>query len=332
MTPSSPSAALDAAAPGWRHDHRFDEGNPLAERRTRVAVLLTAAMMVAEIAGGWAFNSMALLADGWHMSSHALALGLSVAAYAAARRLAHDRRFAFGTWKLEILGGYTSALLLIGVAVLMLWQSTQRLLAPTAIDYGEAMAVAAVGLAVNLACAWLLGDAHHHGDDHRHGHAHGHGHQGHGEGRHDLNLRSAYLHVLADAATSVLAILALAGGWLWGARWLDPAMGILGGILVAVWAAGLLRQSGRVLLDAEMDAPVVAEIQEAIATAPFDAQLCDLHVWRVGKGRYACIVSIATTSAATPDEVKALLRVHEELVHISVEVNRLPAAPTQVPL
>ncbi len=298
----------------WLHSHVFDEGNPLAERNTLLAVMLTAVMMIAEICGGWLFNSMALLADGWHMSSHALALGLSVLAYGAARRFAHDPRFAFGTWKIEVLGGYTSALFLVLVAGLMFYQSVERLIAPTPIHYNQAIGIAVVGLMVNLACAWLLKGAHsheHHGhhDDQTHSH------------HHDLNLRSAYLHVIADAATSVLAILALTGGKFLGASWLDPVMGIVGAALVAIWAYGLLRDTGRVLLDAEMDAPVVAEIREVIAASPVSAEICDLHVWRVGKGKYACILSLVTSGSIGADYFKQQLRIHEELVHISVELN-----------
>ena len=292
-----------------RHSHVFDEGNPLAERNTRWVVVLTALMMVAEIFGGWTYNSMALLADGWHMSSHALALGLSVLAYGAARRFAHGKRFAFGTWKIEILGGYTSAVFLVGVAGLMLYQSGERLISPTPIHYDQAIAIAGVGLLVNLVCAWLLKD----------GHAHHHGHENH---HHDLNLRSAYVHVVADAATSVLAILALSGGKLWGANWLDPVMGIVGAGLVAVWAYGLLRDTGRVLLDAELDAPVVAEIHEVIAASPVKAEITDLHVWRVGKGKYACMLSLAVTDAVEPDYFRRQLSIHEELVHVTVEVNQ----------
>ena len=292
-----------------RHSHRFDQGNPLAERNTRWAVLLTACMMVAEIAGGWLFNSMALLADGWHMSSHALALGLAVLAYGAARRYANDPRFSFGTWKIEVLGSYTSALLLLLVAGLMLYQSVERLLDPSPIHYQQAMLVAALGLLVNLACAWLLRD----------GHAH-HGHHAH---RHDLNLRAAYLHVLADAATSLLAIVALAGGLLWNAAWLDPLMGIVGAVLVSVWACGLIRQSSRVLLDAQMDAPVAAEIRAAIASSPLPAELLDLHLWQVGQGKYACLLSLLTTEEGSADYFKRRLAEHEELVHITVEVNPL---------
>lgn len=299
-----------------RHSHRFDEGNPLAERNTRWAVALTSVMMVAEISGGWVYNSMALLADGWHMSSHTLALGLAVFAYGAARRFAHDKRFTFGTWKIEVLGSYTSALLLVLIAALMLYQSVERLIAPTPIHFDQAIAIAIVGLLVNLACAWLLKGGHHH--HHSHG-SHDDAHDHH----HDLNLRSAYLHVLADAATSVLAIVALIGGKIWGAIWLDPVMGIVGSGLVAYWAYGLLRDSGRVLLDAEMDAPVVAEVREVIDASPIKASITDLHVWRVGKGKYACILSLATHEDAQPEDFKKLLRVHEELVHISVELNQI---------
>lgn len=304
--------------PSQQHSHIFDDGNPLAERNTKWAVILTAVMMLAEIAGGWAYNSMALLADGWHMSSHALALGLSVFAYAAARRYAKDKRFTFGTWKIEILGGYTSAVFLIGVAGLMLYQSVERLFSPSQIHYNQAIDIALVGLTVNLICAWLLhSGGHHPAEDDHHGHAE-HNHH------HDLNLRSAYLHVLADAATSVLAIVALFGGKLWAADWLDPMMGIVGAALVASWARGLLRDSGRVLLDAEMDAPVVAEIHEVIEASPVPAHITDLHVWRVGKGKYACIVAVdVEEAAASPDFFRQQLAIHEELVHITVEVNHV---------
>ena len=296
-----------------KHAHVFDEGNPLAERNTMWAVVLTTLMMTAEIVGGYAFNSMALLADGWHMSSHTVALGLSVLAYVFARRLAQDVRFAFGTWKIEVLGGYTSAILLILVAGLMLVQSVERLISPSAIRYDQAILIALVGLLVNLACAWLLKGSH--GHDSHGAPDHGHHHQ-------DLNQRSAYVHVMADAATSVLAIVALFGGKLWGANWLDPAMGVAGAGLVAVWAYGLMRDAARVLLDAEMNAPVVEEVREAIAAGPVAAAICDLHVWRVGKGKYACILTLATADALSADEVRLWLSPHEELVHISVEINR----------
>ncbi|WP_429037027.1 CDF family Co(II)/Ni(II) efflux transporter DmeF [Aeromonas media] len=301
------------------------EGNPLAEQKTRWAVLLTLIMMVAEIGGGWFYNSMALLADGWHMSSHALALGLSVVAYRAARHFARDHRFSFGTWKIEVLGGFSSALLLVGVAGLMLFESVARLLDPSPIHYQQAIAIAIGGLLVNLACAWLLKDdhGHHHGhghhhdhhDDHDHHDHHGHHHHGH----QDLNLRAAYLHVLADAATSVLAIFALVGGMLWGADWLDPLMGIVGAVLVAIWARGLLRDTGRVLLDAEMDAPLVAEIREVIAELP-DAEIRDLHVWRVGQVQYAAVLSLRMAVPIPAQAIRERLAIHEELVHLTIEI------------
>lgn len=300
----------------YTHSHQFNEGNPLAERNTLRAVVITAVMMVVEIVGGYLLNSMALLADGWHMSSHALALGLSVGAYALARRLSDDRRFAFGTWKIEVLGGYSSALLLGVVAALMLFQSVERLFVPGVIHYNDAIAIATVGLAVNLTCAWLLRGGHH-GHDHHHGHTHDHhGHAHH----HDINLRSAYLHVVADAATSVLAIGALVGGKFLGAAWLDPAMGIIGAALVANWAWGLLKQSGGILLDAEMDSPVVQEIRDVVSERFPAAAVSDLHVWRVGKGRYACILALVSTTPLAPDAVRRQLAIHEELAHVTVEV------------
>ena len=315
MRPVRPAPSLNLPLP-----HVFDQGNPAAERNTRWAVLLTVVVMVAEIIGGILFNSMALLADGWHMSSHALALGLSLLAYAAARRFARDGRFTFGTWKIEVLGGYTSALCLVAVAGLMLYHSVQRLFAPVPIHYDQAILLAALGLVVNLVCAFLLRDS----PDHHHGHEqHDHEHQDH-DHHQDLNLRSAYLHVLTDAATSVLAIVALTGGKFWGADWLDPVMGLVGAGLVGIWAFGLLRDTGRVLLDAEMDAPVVAEIVEVIEQGPVAAEIVDFHVWRVGRGKYACILSLLVEEQVEPEQFKERLSVHDELVHVTVEVNQRP--------
>jgi len=311
----------------WTHRHAFNEANPVAERSTRAVMWITAAMMVVEIWAGWWFNSMALLADGWHMSSHAFAIGLSAFSYAAARRYASDPRFAFGTWKIEILGGFTSALFLLVVAAMMVFGSVERLFSPQPIHYQEAIGVAIVGLLVNIVCALILGHAHH-GD---HGHEHHHHH--HGEERrkshrhHDLNLKAAYLHVLADAATSVLAIVALVGGLFYGWSWLDPAMGIVGALLVAIWAKKLLIQTGAVLLDREMDHAVVDEIRQVIESSdnPDRTRITDLHVWRVGKDAYACAVSIVTHSETiTPEGVREQLSVHEEIVHTTIEIHRYP--------
>ena len=310
------------------HSHQFGTANPMAEKNTLRATLITLVMMVVEITGGYWLNSMALLADGWHMSSHALALGMAVMAYVMARRLASDQRFTFGTWKIEILGSYSSALLLCAVALLMLVQSVERLFSPQPIHYNEAIRIAIIGLLVNLLCAWLLKDAdhghhhHHHGHDHGHGdHAHDHaqGHD-HGHEHQDMNLRAAYVHVMADAATSVLAIVALLGGKYYGAQWLDPLMGIFGAVLVSVWAWGLLRQAGRVLLDAEMDAPVVQEVRDVIRDDFPEAQITDLHVWRVSKDNYACIVALTSSVPISPEAVRKALSIHEELVHVTVEV------------
>jgi cation diffusion facilitator family transporter len=317
----------------WRHEHVFDRGNAAGERSTRFVTWLTAAMMFLEIGVGWYANSMALLADGFHMSSHAVAIGLSAFAYAAARRYAADRRFAFGTWKIEVLGGFASAIFLLVVVALMAVGSIERLFQPQPIQYGEAIAIATLGLVVNIVSALLLGAAHDHGHGHGHAHHdhHDHDHQddhhAHDHGHHDLNLRSAYVHVLADAATSVLAILALVGGWWRGWWWLDPVVGLAGAVVVALWAKTLIAQTSRVLLDMEMDHPVVEEIREAIESEgrASETHVADLHVWRVGRGAYACAVSVVTHDAQlTPERVRAWLSVHEEVAHATIEVHVCP--------
>lgn len=312
----------------WEQTHDYGSGNARAELGTRLVLWITVLTMAVEIGAGWWFNSMAVLADGWHMSSHALAIGLSVFAYGAARRYADDPRFAFGTWKIEVLGGYSSALFLLAVAALMVFGATERLLEPQPIRYAEAMAVAVFGLLVNFLCAAILhragGPQHHHHHDHdHHGHAHDHAHH-----HADLNLKAAYIHVLTDALTSVLAIAALAGGWFWGWAWLDPACALVGAVLVALWAKNLLRQTGSVLLDREMDHPVVEEIREVIGGLPADTQITDLHVWRVGNGAYACALSLLTHDAVlTPLAVREALAVHEEIVHVTVEIHRCDECP-----
>jgi len=307
----------------WAHNHGYTTGNAAAERGTRLVTWITVTTMLVEIVAGWWFNSMAVLADGWHMSSHALAIGLAAFAYGAARKYATDPSFAFGTWKIEVLASYTSAIFLLGVAAAMIFGSLERLWAPQEIHYPEAMAVAIFGLVINLVCALILGNAHDHGHHHEHGHDHDHDHHHHDH--HDLNLKAAYIHVITDAATSVLAIAALAGGWFYGWAWLDPATGIVGAVLVALWAKNLIVQSGRVLLDREMDHPVVDEIREVISQLPANGntQLTDLHVWRVGTGAYACALSLLThDQTLTPLQIRNALAVHEEIVHATVEIHR----------
>ncbi len=312
-----------------RHDHSFDAGNLAAERGTRLVMWITAAMMVVEIYAGWWYNSMALLADGWHMSSHAVAIGLSAVAYSTARRYSKDPRFAFGTWKIEILTGFASAIFLLGVAAMMMIGSIERFITPQQIHYQEALIIAALGLAVNIVCALILGKAHHHdhGHDHGHAHDHGHGHDDHAQ-HHDLNLKSAYIHVISDAATSVLAMLALVGGWVYGWSWLDPAIGCAGSVLVAMWAKGLIVDTAKVLLDREMDHPVVEEIREVVEAPSLSgsSHITDLHVWRVGKQVYSCALTVVTDDAMlTPELVRERLGVHEEIVHSTIEIHFTPS-------
>jgi cation diffusion facilitator family transporter len=293
----------------WRHDHTFDAGNLAGERSTRAVMWITAVMMAVEIASGWWYNSMALLADGFHMSSHAVAIGLSAFAYASARRLAGDSRFAFGTWKIEVLAGFASAILLLVIVALMVVGSVERLFSPAPIHYLEAIIIASVGLVVNIVSAFILGAAHH---------------EGHGDHPHDMNLRSAYVHVIADAATSVLAILALAGGWMYGWSWLDPVAGIAGAVVVALWARRLITDTGKVLLDREMDHPVVAEIRQVVKEEgqQSETMIADLHVWRVGKENYSCAISLVTHDRLlTPAKVKSWLAQHEEIVHSTIEIH-----------
>jgi cation diffusion facilitator family transporter len=305
----------------WTHSHVFDQGNQAAERGTRAVLWITAVMMVIEIVAGWRFNSMALLADGWHMSSHVLAIGLTSYAYMAARHYASDPRFTFGTWKIEVLAGFTSAIFLLGIAGMMVFSSVERIFSPQPIRYQEAIIVAIVGLIVNIVSAMILGKAHHHHDDHADKPHAAHAHH------HDLNLKSAYVHVITDAATSVLAIIALLGGLYYGWSWLDPVMGIVGAIVVAFWAKHLIAETGKVLLDREMDHPIVDEIRVALETGPEagNTRIADLHVWRVGKQTYACALSIVTQDdALTPQRVHEILKQHTEIGHMTIEIHRYP--------
>ena len=304
----------------WRHAHTFetDRAAP-GERRTRWVVAITVSMMVVEIAAGTIFRSMALLADGWHMGTHAAALGVAVFAYVYARRHAADPRYSFGTGKVGALAGFASAVGLAVVAVLVLGESAARLASPVPNRFDEAIAVAVLGLAVNLACAWLLRD----GD---HGHAHDHAHAGPARGHRDHNLRAAYLHVLADALTSVLAIAALLTGKTLGWTWMDPVMGIVGALVIARWSVGLLRDTSAVLLDAEVPSDRRDAIRSAIE-AGRDDRVSDLHVWRVGPRHLAAIVSVVASSPDPPWAYKERLKAFPDLAHVTVEVQPCEGSP-----
>ncbi|MCW3798050.1 CDF family Co(II)/Ni(II) efflux transporter DmeF [Sphingomonas sp. BN140010] len=294
------------------HHHDFlGASHERNERRTRWVVLLSAIMMVAEISLGTVTGSMALVADGWHMATHTLALGIAAWAYWLARRWSTDPRYSFGTGKLGSLAGFASALGLAAVALGIAWESIGRLRAPQDVQFGEALVVAVIGLAVNLASAALLGHGHdqgHHDHDHDHGHDHHH---------HDHNLRSAYLHVLSDALTSVLAILALAAGWWLGVRWLDPAVGLVGALVILVWSRGLIRDTAAVLLDRVPDQALCDGVRQRIE-APGDAAIHDFHIWQVGPGRYAAIVAVA--GPVTPGEVRRRIGPDPRFAHVTVEV------------
>ncbi|MGD9661182.1 MAG: CDF family Co(II)/Ni(II) efflux transporter DmeF [Porticoccaceae bacterium] len=300
----------------WRHDHDFAVNNPKGERRTRYVLLLTLVTMAVEIVAGSVYGSMALLADGLHMGTHVVAFVIAIFTYSYARRHANNPLFTFGTGKVDVLGGFTSAVVLAVVALVMLVESLQRLLAPQAIGYNEAIVVAIVGLGVNLLSAFLLHD--HHDHDHDHGHDHDHDHD-HDHGRQDHNLKAAYMHVLADAMTSLLAIIALLSGKYWGLNWLDPLMGIVGAVIITSWAFGLLRQTAPILLDASVDETYARAIQSVIEQDS-DDRVSDIHVWKLAGNHYGAIVAIVTHDANTPDYYRALLKDFDELSHITIEV------------
>jgi cation diffusion facilitator family transporter len=297
----------------WTHDHVFLGHRHLRnERRTWLVVAITVIMMVGEIAAGTFFGSMALLADGWHMATHAAALGIAGIAYLFARRQARNSRFAFGTGKFGDLAAFASAILLAMIAVQIAWESAVRLVHPVPIAYGEAIMVAVLGLGVNLVSAWLLRDTHEHQDQ---GHSHGHHH-------HDNNLRAAYIHVLADAATSILAILALvaamAAQWVWA----DPAVGIVGSLVIASWTYGLIRASGAVLLDVSADKNIETVIRDRLETK--GDRVTDLHLWQVGPGHRAAVISILSDNPLPPTTYKRRLRGLHGLSHVTVEVETCP--------
>jgi cation diffusion facilitator family transporter len=286
----------------------------------RRVLWLTGAMMVLEIVTGLKFRSMALFADGCHMGTHVAAFAISAGAYWMARRQAGNERYTFGTGKIGVLGGYTSAVVLGLVALYMFGESVLRLFHGEQIAFTEAIPIACLGLAVNIVSALLLGGAHHHGHDdhHEHGHDHQHGHE-------DLNLQSAYVHVIADAFTSVLAIVALSCGKLFGLAWLDPICGIVGSIVIGQWAYSLIASTQRILLDYEPEGcDLRAEIEKAFKQCT-DTRICDLHIWQVGVNRFSAIVSIVTTQPEAPEVYKRMLAEHEELQHVTIEVNATPA-------
>jgi cation diffusion facilitator family transporter len=294
----------------WTHDHVFLGHQHLRnERRTWLVVAITAIMMVGEIAAGSFFGSMALLADGWHMATHAAALGIAAAAYLFARQHARNSRFAFGTGKFGDLAAFSSAIILAMIAVQIAYESAVRLVHPVPIAYVEAILVAALGLGVNLVSAWLLRDTHDHDS---HGHSHGHHHHG------DNNLRAAYVHVLADAATSILAILALVMAMLLHWVWADPAVGIVGSLVIASWAYGLIRDSGAVLLDVSADKNIEAIIRDRLETG--GDRVTDFHLWQVGPGHRAAVISIVSDNPLPPATYKRRLKGLRGLSHVTVEV------------
>jgi cation diffusion facilitator family transporter len=304
----------------WSHEHRFEGGDEAqGERRTTLVVGLTLATMVVEIVAGMTFNSMALLADGWHMSTHAGALGLAVVAYALARRYADHPHFVFGTAKIGTLAAFANGIVLALVALLIAWESAQRFVARPTIAFNEAIVVAVLGLAVNLVSARILGS----GGGH-HGHAHDHNDGAGAHRHHDHNLRAAYLHVAADALTSVLAIVALLFGKFLGWSWLDPAVGILGAAAILYWSVGLLRESGRTLLDWNDDTGLERQVR-AIVEGDADSKIADLHIWKVGRGHYAAIVSVVTHRPREASYYQGLLRPMHGLGHVTIEVHQCRA-------
>ncbi|WP_454693381.1 CDF family Co(II)/Ni(II) efflux transporter DmeF [Achromobacter aegrifaciens] len=312
------ASTVSPPAPGHKHSF-LGSDHQRNERKVWLVIVLTTTMMLVEITAGAVYGSMALVADGWHMSTRAGAMLIAALAYRFARRHASNPRFTFGTGKFGDLAGFASAIVLALIALLIGWESLVRLTQPIHIDFEQAIAVAVVGLIVNLVCAWLLKADHSHHGHHHHGHGHHH-HEHHEPGKaRDNNLRAAYLHVLADALTSVLAIVALLLGRSYGWTWADPVMGVVGALVISRWSWGLIRDTGSVLLDAAAEGQEVRqEIREAIE--PTGSQVTDLHVWQVGPGHFAAIVSLIAHEPQEPTHYKALLAHIHELAHVTVEV------------
>ncbi|OEE06434.1 cation transporter [Vibrio cyclitrophicus ZF270] len=313
-----------------RHQHNFSSYNQQGEKRTFYVLLLTIITMVVEIVAGTIYGSMALLADGWHMGPHAAAFGITLFAYRYAKKHAESERFSFGTGKVSVLGGYTSAIALGIVALLMLVESVHRLFNPQAIQFNEAIIVACIGLTVNVVSMFLLGDHHHdHGHEHghnhskNHDHSHSHDHDSdhshkHGEHHHDHNLRAAYMHVLADTLTSLLAIVALLFGKFYGWNWLDAAMGMIGALVIAKWTMNLMKQTSPILLDENIGDDYRQSITEALASY---AIVTDLHMWKVSGHHYSAAITLESNSDKTISEYKQMLAKFDKINHLTLEVH-----------
>nr|MBF0223782.1 CDF family Co(II)/Ni(II) efflux transporter DmeF [Desulfobulbaceae bacterium] len=304
----------------WQHSHDFALIHKKGESRTKQVLAITAITMVAEIIAGSVYGSMALLADGWHMGTHAAAFAITIFAYQYSRRHSENKEFSFGTGKVSILGGYSSAVALAVVALIIGAESILRFFQPLEIHFNEAIGVAVLGLLVNIFCAFLLHGNHTHEQDHDHGHHH-----------HDHNLRGAYLHVLADALTSLLAIFALFFGKYLGWNWLDPLMGIVGALVITRWSYGLLKDTSSILLDKNVELETVKEIQERIEKVD-DNRISDIHVWKVGPIDCAAIISLVTHYPKPAQHYKSLLAEVNMLSHITIEVNECHSEPCIVPL
>lgn len=309
----------------WQHEHNFARINRKGERRTKWVLLLTFATMLVEIVAGTQFHSMALLADGWHMATHVMAFMIAIFAYRYSRIHEQDQTFAFSPAKVSVLGGFASSVALGVVAFMMIAESAERLMLPQRIQFDEAILVACAGLMINLLSALLLGD-HHHGHDHGHQHTHNHEHDhddhdhSHEHHHHDHNLRAAYLHVLADALTSVLAIVALLAGKYYGWDWLDAVMGFVGALVILTWSWGLIKETGPVLLDQGIDEHYLQAIQDTLEDDS-DCRVSDIHIWRVSPSHHAAIIVLVTRFPKSPNYYKNLLNSFVHLDHITIEVN-----------
>lgn len=307
------------------HAHLFLGGAHASnEGKTWAVIALCGAMMLAEIVGGLLFGSVALVADGLHMSTHAGALLLAALAYTYARKHAHDPRFTFGTGKLGDLAGFTSAVILAMIALLIGYEAVARIFAPVPIHYAEAIGIAALGLVVNIVSAWLLHDDDHHHHHHHHGEPHAHDHADH-KAQRDNNIRAAFVHVLADAAVSVMVIGGLALAWAFGWVWMDPAAGLIGAVVIANWSYGLIRDTGGILLDVNPDQRITERIRQTIETD--GDRLADLHVWRLGPGHLGAILSVVTQQPHEPDYYRARLAHLHALSHVTIEVHARTGMP-----